>query len=151
MTVASCQLSTYIRHQNWICSYQLKASFVSLLSGPLIHLCWNRNKYTHISHIWYKYTRDVCTCVCHVQVTFINSVTRSTVYILCKLHFMLLTCTTEPIWLPHCRYKLNCPHSKWENRCKRHAYMFQNTTYYIIYVIYLMGIYGDVCEYTCNM
>ena len=60
-------------------------------------LCLGRNKYahhtSHIYHKWYIFQGHIRECVCAIyEVTSINHVTRRSIYIPHKLHFMLLAC-----------------------------------------------------------
>ena len=54
----------------------------------------------------------MCICVPYISHKH-QHVTRNTIQITCKLHFILLVYITEQIWLPHPHYtyRLHCPNS----------------------------------------
>ena len=81
-----------------------------------------------LPYVLLEYVRTYVHICATYEVNGTKNVTRSTVYVLCKLHFMLLVPIIDKIWLPHCTHKSNCPQIVWANISKIGALMCQNTT-----------------------
>ena len=84
------------------------------------------------------------------EVININRVTRSTVHILHKLHFMLLPYITEEIWRLYCKYSLSCPLPMLSYRHKIDTFICQNISIYNIYFTHYCHIWARN-KYECHI